>query len=125
MADLYGEIFRLDLAGRRVVVCSSHELVNDLCDSERFEKPVSGALEQVRVLTKDGLFTAYPGEHNWGVAHRLLMPVFGPMGIRKMFGGMMDISSQMLLQWDRFGPDHGKYHLGGSGRKTKLGTNGQ
>jgi cytochrome P450/NADPH-cytochrome P450 reductase len=34
------------------------------------------------------------------------MPVFGPMGIRKMFGGMMDITTQMLLRWDRFGSDH-------------------
>jgi cytochrome P450/NADPH-cytochrome P450 reductase len=23
-----------------------------------------------------------------------------------MFGGMMDIASQLLLRWDRFGPDH-------------------
>jgi cytochrome P450/NADPH-cytochrome P450 reductase len=42
----------------------------------------------------------------WGVAHRLLMPVFGPMGIRKMFDDMMDIATQMLLRWDRFGPGH-------------------
>ena len=40
------------------------------------------------------------------MAHRLLMPVFGPMGIRKMFDDMMDVSTQMLLRWDRFGPEH-------------------
>ncbi|KAF2497931.1 cytochrome P450 [Lophium mytilinum] len=57
-------------------------------------------------LDKDGLFTAYPGEHNWGVAHRILMPVFGPMGIRKMLPEMMDIASQMILKWDRLGRDH-------------------
>jgi hypothetical protein len=34
------------------------------------------------------------------------MPVFGPMGVRKMFDDMMDISTQMLLRWDRFGPHH-------------------
>jgi cytochrome P450/NADPH-cytochrome P450 reductase len=63
LADLYGEIFRLDLAGNKIVVCSTHELVNDLCDASRFEKPVGAVLKEVRVLTKDGLFTAYPGEH--------------------------------------------------------------
>lgn len=63
LADIYGPIFRLDLARRKVVVCSSHELVNDLCDANRFEKPIGGALEEVRALTGDGLFTAYPGEH--------------------------------------------------------------
>ncbi len=35
---------------------------------------VSGALEQIRNGVHDGLFTAYPGEHNWEVAHRVLMP---------------------------------------------------
>lgn len=28
------------------------------------------------------------------------------MGIRKMFDDMMDIATQMLLRWDRFGPEH-------------------
>jgi cytochrome P450/NADPH-cytochrome P450 reductase len=48
-------------------------------------------------------------DQEWGVAHRLLMPVFGPMGIRKMFDDMMDITTQMLLRWDRFGPEHEIY----------------
>lgn len=63
LAEIYGPIFRLDLPSRKVIVCSSQELVNDLCDASRFEKPVDGVLEEVRALTGDGLFTAYPGEH--------------------------------------------------------------
>lgn len=63
LADIYGAIFKLSLAGRTTIVCSSYELVNDLFDWDRFEKPISAALEEVRALTKDGLFTAYPGEH--------------------------------------------------------------
>ncbi|KAF3036352.1 hypothetical protein E8E12_008017 [Didymella heteroderae] len=106
LAEIYGEIFQLDLAGRKTIVCSSYDTINDLCDANRFEKTVSGALEEVRALTGNGLFTAYPGEKAWGIAHRLLMPLFGPIGIRKMFGPMMDCVTQMLLQWDRFGPSH-------------------
>ncbi|RYO30510.1 Bifunctional cytochrome P450/NADPH--P450 reductase [Alternaria arborescens] len=108
LADIYGEIYQLELPGRdgKLIVVSSYDTINDCCDSERFEKPINATLEEVRALTGDGLFTAYPGEKAWGVAHRLLMPVFGPMGIRKMFDGMMDISTQMLLRWDRFGPEH-------------------
>lgn len=34
------------------------------------------------------------------------MPVFGPMGVRKMFPEQLDIASQMILRWDRFGPSH-------------------
>ena len=63
LADIYGPIFKLDIAHRSTLVCSSYELVNDLCDSERFEKKIGGVLNEVRALTKDGLFTAHPGEH--------------------------------------------------------------
>ena len=34
------------------------------------------------------------------------MPVFGPMGVRKMFPEQLDIASQMILKWDRLGPSH-------------------
>jgi cytochrome P450 / NADPH-cytochrome P450 reductase len=63
LADIYGPIFKLSLAGRNTIVVSSYELVNDLFDWNRFEKPVNGALNEVRTLTGDGLFTARPGEH--------------------------------------------------------------
>lgn len=108
LAEIYGEAFQLAIPGRagKVVVVSSHETINDCCDADRYEKHVDGTLKEVRVLTGDGLFSAYAGEKAWGVAHRLLMPVFGPMGIRKMFDPMMDCTTQMLLRWDRFGPDH-------------------
>jgi cytochrome P450/NADPH-cytochrome P450 reductase len=48
--------------------------MNEVCDEKRFTKIVSGGLEQMRNGIKDGLFTAYPGEHNWEIAHRVLMP---------------------------------------------------
>ena len=36
----------------------------------------------------------------------MLMPAFGPLAIRKMLPQMMDIASQMILRWDRLGPDN-------------------
>jgi cytochrome P450/NADPH-cytochrome P450 reductase len=48
--------------------------MDEVSDEKRFTKMVSGALEQIRNGIKDGLFTAYPGEHNWEIAHRVLMP---------------------------------------------------
>jgi hypothetical protein len=41
---------------------SSYDTINDCCDAERFEKPINATLDEVRALTGDGLFTAYPGE---------------------------------------------------------------
>ena len=79
--------------------------------------------EQSRIhrdlISLAGLFTARSGEASWGVAHRVLAPAFGPFQIRKMFGKMVvckrhsmwilpkslsvsqDISSQLILKWDR------------------------
>ncbi len=34
------------------------------------------------------------------------MPVFGPVAIRRMFDEQLYIASQMVLRWDRLGPDH-------------------
>ena len=77
--------------------------MDELCDETRFCKKVHSAIEHVRPLAGDGLFTAYEHEPNWAHAHHLLMPAFGPLGVHAMFGKMLDVAEQMLLRWDRFG----------------------
>ena len=104
LAQLYGPIYQLDFFGAPVVIISSQELVNEVCDEKRFDKRVAGALKNIRAFAGDGLFTAKTEEPNWGAAHRLLMPAFGPIGIRGMFDRMLEIADQMLLRWERFGP---------------------
>jgi cytochrome P450/NADPH-cytochrome P450 reductase len=106
LAKQYGEIYKLNLAGNEFIVITSHALCNELSDDTRFHKGIAPALKQVRNLAGDGLFTAFHGEPNWGIAHRLLMPAFGPANVRSMFDGMMDIASQLMLKWERFGPKH-------------------
>lgn len=64
-------------------------------------------LEQVRAATGDGLFTASgPEEANWGIAHRVLTPAFGPMPIADMHDDMADIAAQLAMKWARHGPAH-------------------
>lgn len=59
-----------------------------MCNEERFGKIVTQGLKEIRNGTHDGLFTAnYPGEENWAIAHRILVPAFGPLMIRGMFDG--------------------------------------
>ena len=48
--------------------------MDEVCDEKRFTKKVGGALHELRNGVGDGLFTARTEEHNWEVAHRLLMP---------------------------------------------------
>jgi cytochrome P450/NADPH-cytochrome P450 reductase len=75
---------------------SSQELVNEICDEKRFRKIVGGPLKEIRAFAGDGLFTAqtFPpdqAEPNWGKAHRILMPAFGPQSIQSMLPNMLDI----------------------------------
>jgi cytochrome P450 / NADPH-cytochrome P450 reductase len=105
LAKAHGPIFRLSLGGRTITILGSQELVNEVCDESRFSKKVHRSLEIIRDFAGDGLFTAYNDEPNWAKAHRLLMPGFGPIGIRSMFDRMEDIAGQMLVRWERFGPD--------------------
>ncbi|XXG96367.1 hypothetical protein Hte_002649 [Hypoxylon texense] len=104
LADKYGEIYRLRLPGRSMVVSSSHRIVDELCDEKRFIKIPKGALNEIRNGVHDGLFTARLEEPNWGIAHRVLMPAFGPMSIRNMFDEMHEISTQLAMKWARYGP---------------------
>ncbi|KAJ6598272.1 cytochrome P450 [Mycena vulgaris] len=105
LAKTYGEIYQLDLLGRNLVCVSSYALTNEVSDDTRFNKRVSGELMEVRNLAGDGLFTAQNDEPNWGIAHRLLMPAFGTIAVKGMMEEMRDISNQLLLKWERFGPE--------------------
>lgn len=117
LARSYGPIYRLQFpGGREAVVVSSQELVNELCDERRFDKKVHAALEEIRAFAGDGLFTAYTQEPDWGKAHRILMPVFGPAALRDMFPQMLDIAEQLLLKWERLGPERKRGPAGGGCR---------
>lgn len=99
---LYGDIYCLNMAGKRVIIVSSQELVNYVCDQSKFEKAISRIIEEVRSVAGDGLFTAYTSEPNWKLAHNILAPAFGPTAIRSMFPQMIDIASQLIVRWSRF-----------------------
>ncbi|KAF8900982.1 fatty acid hydroxylase [Mucidula mucida] len=105
LSQQYGEIYQLNLVGRVVVFASSYALVNELSDDTRFRKSVGGALKETRNLVNDGIFTAFNDEPSWAIAHRLLMPAFGAVPIRDMFEDMRDITEQLILKWERFGPN--------------------
>ncbi|KAI0785558.1 cytochrome P450 [Abortiporus biennis] len=107
LARQYGEIYELTIVGQTQLVISSYELLNEVSNEKRFCKTISPALMEVRNAASDGLFTAHaPGEENWYIAHRILMPAFSAMNVRNMFDDMYDIASQLLLKWERFGPGY-------------------
>lgn len=105
MAKIYGPIFRFSLPHRDILIVSSQELVDELCDEKRFDKKLHGPLQSIRALAGDGLFTANTSEPNWQKAHKILTPAFSPASIRNMYDQMLDIAEQMVLKWERFGED--------------------
>ncbi|CAM1511159.1 Fc.00g086720.m01.CDS01 [Cosmosporella sp. VM-42] len=104
LADTYGPIFRLHLGSKPVVFVGNHEFVNEICDEKRFHKTLKSVLGVVREAVHDGLFTAHDDEPNWGKAHRVLIPAFGPLPIRGMFDEMHDIAIQLCMKFARHGP---------------------
>ncbi|KAH7177099.1 cytochrome P450 [Dactylonectria macrodidyma] len=103
--DIYGEIYRLRFPGRKTYIfLATHKLVDEICDESRFAKSLKSELSEVRLAVHDGLFTAHNHEENWGIAHRILMPAFGPVAIKGMFDEMYDIATQLALKWARHGP---------------------
>jgi cytochrome P450 / NADPH-cytochrome P450 reductase len=94
-----GPLFKITFNGQTELVACSQEIVNELCDETRFYKAVSGGIEKLRPGTGDGLFTAYDGEEGWEIAHRILMPAFGPIAIRDTFPQMNDLANQLCLKW--------------------------
>ncbi|ETI24782.1 hypothetical protein G647_04152 [Cladophialophora carrionii CBS 160.54] len=105
LANKYGPIFKINVFGQERYIVSSVELLNEVCDEKRFCKVVAGALDQVRNGAGNGLFTAHHGEHDWEVAHRILVPAFGPIGIHDMYDEMYDIATQLIAKWARTGPE--------------------
>ena len=95
----------MNFASGSIIYVTNQKLVHEVCDETRFNKVVKGPPLEVRAAVHDGLFTAHHGEPNWGIAHRILMPAFGPMSIQGMYPEMHEIASQLALKWARHGAD--------------------
>jgi cytochrome P450/NADPH-cytochrome P450 reductase len=105
LAREYGPIFQLELPGRTLVVVSGHDLVDELCNEERFDKKVWPPLRKVRSFAGDGLFTAETEEPNWHKAHNILMPNFSMKAMQGYHPMMIDIAEQLMAKWERSNAD--------------------
>lgn len=89
LLNIYGPIVKFSARGIETVVVGSFELFDELCDETRFFKLVSRKVVQGNGSGKRGLFTSHSEkDEDWGLAHRILMPAFGPLAIEDMFDGI-------------------------------------
>ncbi|KAK0732342.1 cytochrome P450 [Apiosordaria backusii] len=106
LADSYaGPIYRLKLGVANVIIISSYELVNEVLARKEFIKYPVGTVMRMRDVIHDSLITAFHHEENWAIAHRTLVPAFGPLAIKQMFREMHDIGSQLVQKWTQTGAD--------------------
>src|ERR687886_1495605 len=105
LARQYGPIFRLNLPIGHLVVVSGFDLVDELCDDERFDKFIGGQLRNLRAFLGDGLFTAWTQEPNWHKAHNILLPNFSMQAIKGYMPMMVDLAQQLVEKWERLNPD--------------------
>lgn len=100
LGELYGPLFYADFDGERKLYACSANLVEELCDEQRFAKNLTQSLARVRPLAGDGLFTSFYGEPNWQKAHDVLLPGFSYAGLRNYHSAMLDINCQLISRWD-------------------------
>lgn len=55
-------------------------------ESDFFTKKIVGALLEVKVFARGGLFTSDTDDMDWQLAHKLLMPAFSTRAIKVSLG---------------------------------------
>lgn len=99
LAETLGPIFERVVMGRQFVIVAGADLAGELCDENRFVKHVAPAVEGLRSVGGDGLFTAYSHEPNWRKAHDLLRPAFTASAMRSYHDIMVSVSSELVTRW--------------------------
>ena len=105
LARQYGPIFQLHVGPVHLIVVSGFDLVDELCDDERFDKMLGRALLNRRAVAGDGLFTSWTHEPNWKKAHNILLPTFSMQSMKSYMPEMSDIAMQLVQKWERLNPD--------------------
>lgn len=73
LADTYGPIYQLTLAGTKQLVVSSADMMKEVMDERRFLKTAIPGLS--RPGKANGVIIAGTLEEDWEVGHRILRPV--------------------------------------------------
>ncbi|MHA6622197.1 bifunctional cytochrome P450/NADPH--P450 reductase [Pseudonocardia sp. DLS-67] len=102
----YGPIFRLVTPSGPRLILSGAELVDEVCDDNRFDKKVGGGLANLRKgAVGSGLFTADTADPLWHRAHNILLSPFSLQSMQDYMPMMLDLADQLMEKWERVNPD--------------------
>ncbi|KAJ5377237.1 uncharacterized protein N7496_004646 [Penicillium cataractarum] len=99
LAKEYGPIFKVKALGKQIVFIGSVELLEEICDQQRFRKCVTGPIVEMRRCANDCLFTAYDIESSWGIAHRIMIPFVTESGTDACFDDMATVIQDLTRKW--------------------------
>jgi cytochrome P450 / NADPH-cytochrome P450 reductase len=107
LARQYGPIYRLVVPGGAIrYIVSGSDLVEELCDEQRFDKLVTGGLAEVRRdPVNTGLFASDTDNPLWLRAHNILLPSFSQQAMEDYHPMMLDVADQLMLKWERLNDD--------------------
>ena len=82
-----------------LVFISRTDLVDTVNDEQVWDKHLGPALQQLRALLGDGLFTAHNGEPNWRKAHNIVMPAFTKAAMQTYHPSMVATVRELVDVW--------------------------
>jgi cytochrome P450 len=97
--ERHGGIVEQRIFDLSLVCISRTDLVNAVNDEAIWEKHVGPALQKLRPLTGDGLFTAYNDEPNWRKAHNIVMPAFTKAAMESYHLSMVATVRELADVW--------------------------
>ncbi|KAJ5923171.1 Cytochrome P450 [Penicillium verhagenii] len=99
LASKYGPIFKINVLGNQLVFICSVALLDEICDQTRFRKCVKGPVVEIRYSVHDSLFTADNDDKNWGIAHRIMMPLLTKEATDSVYNDMMEVVPDLTKKW--------------------------
>ncbi|MBC2592465.1 cytochrome P450 [Rhodococcus aetherivorans] len=94
-----GDVFEIDIAGKKVVVVGGGDAAAEVFDESRFAKAVVPPVSNLRELAGDGLFTAFNSEPAWAQAHNVLTPAFSQPSMRSYHEVMLECVDGLCHYW--------------------------
>ncbi len=112
LAEEYGPIFKISVAGNTRVFVSDPGMVDQICDDSTFYKKLAAGVKQAsKSAAGSGLFTTANDDPIWQKAHNILMAPFSQASMRAYIPAMNDIADQLMTKWSRLNDDDNVVHI--------------
>ncbi|KAJ8661380.1 hypothetical protein O0I10_002646 [Lichtheimia ornata] len=105
MFDKYGPVVDMNILGEENIGTNDPDVAELFVkESDYFTKKITQNLEEVKAFGGQGLFTTDTDDPDWKLAHKLLMPAFGPRAIKAYLHEMGLIAMRTIKVLEEYQP---------------------